>query len=41
MKGKLEDKKKTLYLWLLDNFDFFDEDKWQTTVMQPWALDAE
>ena len=41
MKGMIEEKKKMLYLWLLDNFDFFDEEQWQTVVMHPWALDAE
>lgn len=40
MKGVIEEKKMTLYFWLIDNFDFFGEEHWNTTVMQPWALDT-
>lgn len=40
MRGVIEEKKILLYFWLMENFDYFAEDKWDTTVMQPWALDT-
>lgn len=35
----MKEKKLMMYLWLMDYLDI-DEERWHTTIMQPWALET-